>query len=104
MERDDALRTAARDAFFAELFADALRFGGCVIVRRLIGFAHNADFERIEDPVRRAPCELRALSLGRELLVNCRRFADVGALLEAARDHGDAPLPYGALGGAGGDA
>ena len=34
----------------------------------------------------RAQCELRALKLGRELLVNASRFKDLTSVFEAARE------------------
>ena len=33
----------------AELFADALKFGGAVIIRRIVGIAHVDDFRDIKD-------------------------------------------------------
>lgn len=40
---------AAQSAFMAELFADALKFGGAVIIRRIVGIAHVDDFRDIKD-------------------------------------------------------
>ena len=33
----------------AELFADALKFGGAVMIRRIVGIAHIDDFKDIQD-------------------------------------------------------
>ena len=35
----------------AELFADALKFGGAVMIRRIVGIAHVDDFKEIQDEV-----------------------------------------------------
>lgn len=35
----------------AELFADALKFGGAVMIRRIVGIAHIDDFKDIQDEV-----------------------------------------------------
>ena len=42
------------------LFADTIGFAGAKIMRRILGLAHNIDFELIEDPRQRAICEARA--------------------------------------------
>jgi 5-methylthioribose kinase len=75
---------AAQNAFMRELLRDALLFGGCVMIRRLVGIAHNADFERIEDVDVKAICEGRALALGRELLVNCSAYGTIEAVVDEA--------------------
>ena len=33
----------------AELFIDALKFGGAVMIRRIVGIAHVDDFKDIKD-------------------------------------------------------
>ena len=40
---------AAQSAFMSELFADALKFGGAVMIRRIVGIAHVDDFRDIPD-------------------------------------------------------
>jgi len=74
-----------RQAYMDRLLADALGFAGAKTVRRILGLAHNIDFEWIGDQARRACCEARALRLGRELLVNTASFGSIGAVVEAAR-------------------
>lgn len=91
---DPGSLTAAQTAFMRQLLADSLRFGGCVMIRRLLGIAHNADFERIEDVEVKATCEIRALRVGRELLVNCDQFATIEEVVELARkEQGDGVQP-----------
>ncbi len=53
-----------------EIYHEMLGFAGIEIHRRILGLAHNADFESIADPDRRATCESKALKLGRHLAVN----------------------------------
>ncbi|MCT7664146.1 S-methyl-5-thioribose kinase [Shinella kummerowiae] len=57
-----------------EIWREMLGFAGIEIHRRIIGLAHNADFETIADPDRRAPCESKALKFGRHLAVNRQRI------------------------------
>ncbi|HEV7309949.1 S-methyl-5-thioribose kinase [Ensifer sp.] len=53
-----------------EIWCEMLGFAGVEMHRRILGLAHNADFETIANPDRRAPCEAKALKLGRHLAVN----------------------------------
>ena len=55
------------------------------IIRRILGLAHNADFELIEDPRQRAICEARSLRLARAMMVETSSFPTIGAVTEAAR-------------------
>ena len=79
----------ARDDAIAALFADTIRFGAAKMIRRILGIAHNIDFEWIEDPDRRAACERPALLLGRELLVNAASYSTIETVTDAARGFQD---------------
>jgi 5-methylthioribose kinase len=46
-----------------------LGFAGIEMHRRILGLAHVAEFDRIEDPDLRAPLEARSLKLGRDLVL-----------------------------------
>jgi 5-methylthioribose kinase len=82
----DAVALAAeRERWFRQVFRDTLGFAGAEIVRRIVGFAHNADFEDIPDPATRGNLEQQALLLARDLLVAPERFACAEALAAAAR-------------------
>jgi 5-methylthioribose kinase len=70
-DRGDAL--GAEQALHQVLHAiweEMLGFAGVGIHRRILGLAHNADFELIEEPDRRAQCEARALYFGRHLILD----------------------------------
>ena len=84
-EEGAASLAQARDAAVAALFTDTLQFAGAKMIRRLLGIAHNIDFEWIEDPDRRAACERPALLLGRELLVNGAAYPSIDAVTGAAQ-------------------
>ena len=86
--RDDApARAAAEDRYLQALLADALRFGGMKMIRRILGLAHVEDLESIEDPERRAACERRALALARELVLFGERVESIAEVAPAARFH-----------------
>jgi len=80
-----------RARWFDALYSDTLGYAGAEIVRRIVGFAHNADFEQIGDPEVRATLEKRALAFARRLIVNTREFPTPEALLRAARAHASSP-------------
>jgi 5-methylthioribose kinase len=60
----------ALDMVLQGIWVDMLGFAGVEMHRRILGLAHNADFETIENPDLRAKCETKALKLGRHLAVN----------------------------------
>lgn len=74
-DRQDPLAAEqALDIVIDEIWREMLGFAGIEIHRRILGLAHNADFETIADPDRRASCESKALKLGRHLAVNRQRI------------------------------
>ena len=77
---DDALR-----AVLERTWIDAVGFCGIEMHRRTLSLAHNADFESIEDPVRRAPLEARNLMMGRDLIVNADTYRSAADVIQAAR-------------------
>ncbi len=67
------------------LWVDMLGFAGVEMHRRILGLAHNAEFETIENPDVRATCETKALKLGRHLAVNrhhIHSLAEINALAQ----------------------
>lgn len=84
--RDDALASEqALHIVLHEIWVDMLGFAGVEIHRRILGLAHNADFETIGSTALRASCEAKALKFGRHLAVNRSRIqsmADLAALAE----------------------
>lgn len=87
---DDAAGGAAleteRARLLDEFFADMVGFAAAKIIRRILGFAHNIDFEGIADPDRRAACESAALRLARTMLLHPADFTGVADIVAAARD------------------
>ena len=80
----EALREAQRD-HMRRIFEDALRFAGAEIIRVTLGRHHVRDFERIEDPARRAAAERPALLLARELVKDAHHVTDLAEVMEVAR-------------------
>ena len=75
--------SAARSAFLEGLFADMLGFAACKMIRRIVGFAHVIDFERIEDARLRADCEAGALAMARALLTHPAQFRSMQEVIDA---------------------
>src|SRR5215475_9774229 len=80
---------AERQAYMARLFQDTVGFSAAKIIRRILGLAHNIDFELIEDPKRRAICEARSLRLARAMMVDTDSFHTIGSVTTAVRDFRD---------------
>jgi 5-methylthioribose kinase len=74
-----------RQAYVDRLLADSLGFAAAKTIRRILGLAHNIDFELINDPEQRSLCETRALLLARDMMVNTPRYPDIAAVIDAAR-------------------
>jgi 5-methylthioribose kinase len=85
-DRGDSLGAEqALDHVLSGIWIDMLGFAGVEMHRRILGLAHNAEFETIEDVDMRARCEAAALKLGRHLVVNRAQIhglADINALVE----------------------
>jgi 5-methylthioribose kinase len=77
---------AERQAYMARLFQDTVGFSAAKIIRRILGLAHNIDFELIEDPKRRAISEARSLRLARAMMVDTGSFPTIGSVTKAARE------------------
>jgi 5-methylthioribose kinase len=67
------------------IWTDMLGFAGIEIHRRILGLAHNADFETIENTDLRAECEAAALKFGRHVTVNRGRIHSLDEVNELAR-------------------
>jgi 5-methylthioribose kinase len=76
---------AERQAFMDRLFQDTVGFSAAKIIRRILGLAHNIDFEWIEDLRLRATCEARSLRLARAMLLDTPSFRSIGDVTKAAK-------------------
>jgi 5-methylthioribose kinase len=74
---------SARHAFLDGLFADMIGFAACKMIRRIVGFAHVIDFDRIPDATARAACEAGALNMARTLLTHPAQFHSIQDVIDA---------------------
>jgi 5-methylthioribose kinase len=82
----EARMEAERQAYMDRLFSDAVGFAAAKIIRRILGLAHNLDFEAIEDVKLRATCEARSLRLARTMMLDPASFSNIRAMTRAARE------------------
>ena len=75
-----------RQQWLERLLVDTLGYAGAEIIRRIVGFAHNVDFESIQNPDLRGSCEKRSLAFARKLIVTPRGFSTMEAMIKGARD------------------
>ncbi|RUX66478.1 S-methyl-5-thioribose kinase, partial [Mesorhizobium sp. M7A.F.Ca.US.014.04.1.1] len=74
----------ALDHVLHQIWTDLLGFAGVEVHRRILGLAHNADFETIADEDLRASCEAKALKFGRHLAVNRRQIHSIDEVNQLA--------------------
>lgn len=84
-EKGAARLEAERQAYMQRLFTDTVGFAAAKTIRRIFGLAHNADFELIEDPRKRAVSEARAVRLARAMMVETATFRAIADVTGAAR-------------------
>jgi 5-methylthioribose kinase len=95
-EAGGARLEAERQAYMERLFRDTVAFAAAKIIRRILGLAHNIDFEWIEDTKLRAICEARSLRLARVMLLDAPSIATISAVTRAARELRDWQPEFGA--------
>jgi len=76
---------AERQAYMARLCEETVGFAAAKTIRRILGLAHNIDFELIADERLRACCEARSLRLARAMLVDTSSFPTIADITAAAR-------------------
>ena len=74
-----------RQRVMQRLYLDTLGFAAAKMIRRILGLAHVIELERIADPDRRGLCELRALRMARDLMVNSDRYPAITDVTAGAR-------------------
>ncbi|MCL4147352.1 UNVERIFIED_CONTAM: hypothetical protein GTU68_009083 [Idotea baltica] len=75
----------ALEQLLSEIFEDLLGFAGIEMHRRILGLAHIAEFETIEDTDIRAPLETRSLKFGQALVMNRKRLHGMDRVIAMAR-------------------
>jgi len=72
------------DEFVPELLQDTFGYAGCKVVRRIVGLAHVADIDGIEDDALRARAQRVALAIGTALIKHHRNAKSIQEIIEIA--------------------
>jgi 5-methylthioribose kinase len=70
-----------QDDLLKKIFEETLGFCGVEIIRRIIGIAHNADFETIENLELKGKSEIKALRFAIDIINNMKRFERIEEVL-----------------------
>ncbi len=92
-QNDDTGSSAGLIGVLGQIEEDMLGFAGVEIHRRILGLAHNADFETIEDTNVRAACEAKALRFATSMIINAKFSLDLESAIALARDYDEGHLP-----------
>ena len=76
---------AALEQLFGEILEDLIGFAGIEMHRRILGLAHVAELDTIEDEDQRARLEERCLRLGRSLVLNRKTLGGLDRVVAMAR-------------------
>tara|TARA_R110002012_G_scaffold7936_2_gene36825 strand:- start:228634 stop:229896 length:1263 start_codon:yes stop_codon:yes gene_type:complete len=81
----DFASESAAEQLLGEIFRDLVGFAGIEMHRRILGLAHVAELDTIENEDLKARCEAKCLKLGQFLVINRNRLTGMDAVLAAAR-------------------
>lgn len=83
--KDRLFRTEGyQDLYMLRLLQDTFGFAGAKMVRRVIGLAHVADIDKIEDTVSRERAQRLALSIGTALIRFNRQAVSIDEMIDIA--------------------
>lgn len=81
----DRLAAAApgyKENYMQRLLQDTVGYAGCKMVRRIVGLAHVADIDKIEDAAARERAQRLALGIGKSLIKQGRKATSIDQLLD----------------------
>jgi 5-methylthioribose kinase len=88
----EAASAMALEQLLDEIFADLLGFAGIEMHRRILGLAHVAELDSIEDLDDRAKNETKALAFGRKLVLNRNSVQDIAQVIALAAKYENGEL------------
>lgn len=83
----DRISTAQgfKEDFMRRLLQDTIGFAGCEMIRRVVGLAHVADVDKIEDSLAKERAERMALTIGRALIMHNRKAKSIEEVLDITK-------------------
>ncbi|MEF3309015.1 S-methyl-5-thioribose kinase [Paenibacillus sp. GYB004] len=73
-----------QDIYVEQLLRDTIGYAGCKMVRRIVGLAHVADIDKIEDAAAKERAQRLALAIGKALIKHHRSAASIDEVLDIA--------------------
>ncbi|MCC5452237.1 S-methyl-5-thioribose kinase [Rheinheimera sp. UJ51] len=81
--QDPMLRNSLyQKQFLQQVFADAIGYAGCELIRRTVGLAHVADLDNISNAQQRANIEKQAIELGRRFITQRQSLSSIEQVLD----------------------
>ncbi len=74
-----------QEHFISGLLQETIGFTGAKMVRRIVGLAHVADIDGIEDDAAREKAQRLALSIGKAAIKHHRKSASIEELIDIAK-------------------
>ncbi|MDP4097937.1 S-methyl-5-thioribose kinase [Paenibacillus sp. P96] len=74
-----------QDLYIQKVLQDAVGFAGAKMIRRIVGLSHVADIDTIPDETQRERAQRLALSVGKALILNCRKISSIAAIDDIVR-------------------
>ncbi|WP_445428197.1 S-methyl-5-thioribose kinase [Alishewanella sp. HL-SH05] len=81
--QDPMLRNSLyQKQFLQQVFADAIGYAGCELIRRTVGLAHVADLDKVSSEQQRASIEKQAIELGRRFIMQRQSLNSIEQVLD----------------------
>lgn len=81
-----ARTTGYQDLYITRLLQDSAGFTGSKMIRRIVGLAHVADIDTIQDAALKEQAERNALAIGKNLIKNHRQITSIDDLIHIITD------------------
>lgn len=76
-----------KEYYMKHVLQDTIGFAGAKMIRRIVGLAHVADIDRIEDAAIRNAAQRQALNIGTELIVRNRSIQSIHELIDIVKSN-----------------
>lgn len=74
-----------QDVYIHKVLQDTAGFAGAKMIRRIVGLSHVADIDTIPDDTNRERAQRLALSIGKALIMNCRKINNIAEIDDIVR-------------------
>ncbi|MFB5677782.1 S-methyl-5-thioribose kinase [Paenibacillus terreus] len=74
-----------QDVYIHKVLQDTAGFAGAKMIRRIVGLSHVADIDTIPDDTNRERAQRLALTIGKALIMNCRKIHSIAEIDDIVR-------------------